>query len=466
VSHRIAIVDDEPAVRALLDAILASRGWTVEGYASVAEALVGLTEKQAPDLMIVDIQLPDGCGLDLIGQVRDRTGRAVPAIVLSGLRDERDMTRGFAAGAIDFIGKPFRREELLARCGLHLARSAPPTDSIGSGESLTVARVAADLQLPTVAGRVFGRYEPVRELGRGGQGCVLLARDSARGGALVALKVLEVDHEEVALHRARFVRETYALSRVKHPGVVEIHDVGDFQGRLYYAMEHVEGCSLRDRALERPLDAAEATALARGLLAGLGALEAAKVLHRDLKPANIVLRGGRVDQPVIIDFGLARGHKDRAITRPDIILGTPGYLAPEVVQGSDPDLRSDLFSLGITLRFAMTGEDLYPHLHGLGLIEAMARREVPLPETTPDLAALLRGLVELDPRRRCASAAAGLALLELRPLDQQVGPAPRGRAPQPTPPSDTPWWRDVAVALGLRASTTADTVARTGPEAC
>ncbi len=430
--QRIAVIDDDEATRALLTAVLQARGWGVEAFGSVRDAIQALGAS-APDLMIVDVNLPDGCGLDLIGEVRDRSGRTVPAIVLSGLCEERDIARGFAAGAIDFVAKPFRREELLARCSIQLARAAKPTPP---GPSAKVATDRSGAPLPLVDGRAFGRYTVVRELGRGGQGCVLLARDHAQGEALVALKVLEAGPEQDEAARTRFVRETYALARVRHPGVVQIYDVGVFQDHLYYAMEYVPGTSLRAHVEATPLGADEAGLLARGLLEALAALGDAHLIHRDLKPENVVLRNGRIDRPVIIDFGLARGEVDRAITRPEIIIGTPGYLAPEVIEGHDPTHQSDLFALGMTLRFGLVCEEAYPHLHGVALLEAVARRPVTIPTcAAPGVQLLLRGLLQLDPARRWASAqAALLALPELgRRSTRQLTPArwPRPTAPEP-----------------------------------
>ena len=241
---------------------------------------------------------------------------------------------------------------------------------------------------------------------------MLLAQDRAQGGALVALKVVEAGPDQDEVARTRFVRETYALARVRHPGVVQIYDVGVSKDHLYYAMEYVPGTSLRARVEAAPLGADEAGALARGLLEALAALTDAHVIHRDLKPENIVLCGDRLDRPVIIDFGLARGAVDRAITQPDIIIGTPGYLAPEVIDGRDPDRRSDLFALGMTLRFALTGEEVFPHLSGMALLQTMARRQVSIPSCAgPGVQPLLRGLLQLDPARRWPSARAALAAL-------------------------------------------------------
>src|SRR5438477_12957121 len=120
---RVAVVEDEDIVRCLLETILEDRGYEVRAFATITAATEGLRDSP-PDLLIVDVRLPDGCGLDLVGSLRTDSGSRVPAIVLSGMREERDFVRGFAAGAVDYLAKPFVRDELLARCAVHLARSS------------------------------------------------------------------------------------------------------------------------------------------------------------------------------------------------------------------------------------------------------------------------------------------------------------------------------------------------------
>lgn len=454
--HRIAVVDDEEGIRCILAQLLETRGWTVEPYDSVESALRGLATNP-PDLLIVDVHLPDGCGLDLIGRVRTQSGKTVPAIVLSGSCEEQDIVRGFAAGAIDFISKPFHREELIGRCAVQLGRTATPSAS--SSALHPVARLSEPL-LPRAAGDlVFGRYELVSELGRGGQGCVLLVRDTAQAGERLALKVLSPSATRDETTRTRFIRETYALAKVRHPGVVVIRDVGAFQGWLYYTMEHVVGPSLRKRVAQEPLGHDDVRLLAHGLLRALAALDESRLIHRDLKPENIILRDGDPARPVIIDFGLARGATDRAITRPDTIIGTPGYVAPEVVRGQDPDHRSDLFCLGLTLRHALTGQDVFPHLSGLRLLEAVARGPIPIPRCAPDLEELLRGLLQIDPRRRFATAA---DVLTAHPqLDGQVGhdePTRRVQRPQRISSESVAGltWLDLQAELGRRGASTSE----------
>lgn len=399
---RVAVVDDDETVRELIVTILEDRGYDVSSFGCIGAAKDGL-RSNTPDLLIVDVNLPDGCGLDLVGSVRSEAGRKVPAIVLSGMREERDFVRGFAAGAVDYLTKPFVRDELLARCAVHLARTSSfePSNSI-------------ETNLPEKNGLVFGRYEILRELGRGGYGKVYLAKDSENGGALCALKVLAPLASEQADARMRFIRETYALASIEDRHVVTVIDVGCVQGRLYYAMEFVAGENLWARVqMLGSLDEVEARAVTRGLLNALETLEQNGILHRDLKPENVLLRDNDLGQPVLVDFGLAKKRLDRGITDPDVLIGTLSYLSPEVIRGKTPDKRCDLFSLGMTVRNGIDGEEVFPHLHGVELLTEIARGPIPIPgRVSLEFRAFLAKLLSVDPAERFQSAQEALAALD------------------------------------------------------
>jgi serine/threonine-protein kinase len=243
---------------------------------------------------------------------------------------------------------------------------------------------------------LFGRYAVVRELGRGGYGTVYLARDPANHHELVALKIPSTEADDPRGH-ARFCREAGVLSTLRHPNVVAIRDFGIAGGHLFCAMEYVEGEQLWARVRRTgALPERDVRALAAGLLRALVALESAQVLHRDLKPANVILRRGAIAEPVLIDFGLARWHGDRGLTEENVFIGTIGYAAPEVLAGREPDNRSDLYSLGITLRYVLTGDD----------------GPSPTSPLSPGFAALIRALTASEPARRPPSARVALAALE------------------------------------------------------
>ncbi len=424
---RVAVVEDDPDVRELVRGILGIRGYEVAAFEDVGRARAGLADF-APDLLILDVELPDGTGLELVGSVQGDDGKAVPAIILSSLKSEADMVRGFVSGATDYLTKPFKKEELLARCAVHLARR---------GTAAEEPDVTNDL--PLRDGLAFGRYRVERLIGRGGYGAVYLVRDMQRRGVRAALKVLGLYVGEQLEARLRFVREGYAAGSVTSQRVAAVHDVGCEQGRQYYSMDYIDGPSLHAHVkLRGTLDEAEVRGLARGLLEGLQALERSGLVHRDLKPDNIILRGRRVDDPVLVDFGLAKRPCDRGVTRVDVLVGTPAYLPPEVIEGGNADARSDLYQLGLVLRYALDGCDPFPRLDGLALMSAITRDTLPPVGVLIDrvLAAFLRRLTARDPALRPRSAEEALQVLlalEESPATRRVTrrAPPAARAPGP-----------------------------------
>lgn len=406
---RIGLLDDDPLIRELVGDLLASHGHCVTAWSSLAEARAGLAV--APqDLLVIDVELPDGSGLALIEELHAQ-GRRTPAIVLSGRSEASDFERGFAAGAVDYVAKPVRNDELLGRCAVHLARAQAS---------------ACGADLPGTGGLAFGRYRPERELGRGGYGRVLLARDTVADRP-VALKVLDPtlhDPQEEEEARRRFVRESMTLTELRHPRVAHAHDFGVYQGRYYVALDFIEGPSLREWAARRgPLTEAETRGLAVGLLEALTAVEQANLVHRDVKPDNVILRRGHPSDPVLVDFGLAKRPNDRTLTDASVLVGTIAFMAPEVIEGAEADRRSDLFAVGLTLRYALTGELLFPALSGLKLLQAMTRQPIPPLDVavSPIFGAWLGMLLAREPEDRPGSAAGALQVL--RAMDTGKHPA-------------------------------------------
>jgi serine/threonine-protein kinase len=260
-------------------------------------------------------------------------------------------------------------------------------------------------------GRAFGRYELRGLLGRGSYGAVYEAFDHFRGGP-VALKVLAPSVEDGS-ELARFVREAQVHSRVDDPHVVAMLDAEVVEGRAFCAMRLVRGPTLQTRLqAEGALSEEQALPLLWGVLRALQALAREGIVHRDLSPRNVLLADGRPSRPVLIDFGLAKAPVDVNLTGTDVLLGTAGYIAPEVVDGLPADTRSDLFSAGILAIHALLGAHPLAGLRGMALLRAMAERPVEVPPwLSSGTRALLASLIDLDPDRRPASPTAALLAL-------------------------------------------------------
>jgi serine/threonine-protein kinase len=192
------------------------------------------------------------------------------------------------------------------------------------------------------------------ELGQGGMGRVFRAHDD-RLGRDVAVKVLRPESAADPEFRARFAREARTLARLEHPGIVGIYDFGTTPaGEGYIVMQLVSGGSLAERL---PLPAGEAVVIARQICDALAYAHARGVIHRDIKPENVLMSDdGRAK---LSDFGIARLLEPKAgdgpLTRPSLVLGTPGYMAPEARAGAAPSPRMDVYAVGALLAHMVTG---------------------------------------------------------------------------------------------------------------
>jgi len=201
-------------------------------------------------------------------------------------------------------------------------------------------------------GKTISRYRVEELLGSGGMGAVYRARDERLDRA-VALKILSEDALTSSSARQRFVREAQLAATLNHPNIVTIYEVEEADGYHFIAMEYVEGETLRARVARAPLSLQEIVQVGGDVAEALEAAHAVGLIHRDIKPANILLTDS--GQPKILDFGIARLAAG-GLTRPGKFFGTPNYMSPEQVTGSNVDGRTDQFSLGVILYQLLTGE--------------------------------------------------------------------------------------------------------------
>ena len=263
------------------------------------------------------------------------------------------------------------------------------------------------MSLPHPGDRI-GPYVCERLLAHGGMGAVYTARHVELGRA-VALKVILAPKDADA--QARFLREVEACGRLNHPNLVRVHDSGEADGRLYLAMELIEGESLQTR-LERggPLDPRAAADLIRQAAAGIAHAHAAGVLHRDLKPGNL-LWDTSLQTTRVVDFGLTgRLSSAGSLTATGEILGTPGFLAPEQAEGGEVGPGADVYGLGATLFALVAGRPPFVGT-GLGALAAQVKDAAPdlrelRPEVDRDLAQIVARALNKPPAERQPSAEA------------------------------------------------------------
>jgi tRNA A-37 threonylcarbamoyl transferase component Bud32 len=250
---------------------------------------------------------------------------------------------------------------------------------------------------------VARRFEIERFAGSGAMGLVYRARDT-KTGEWVAIKVLA--HGSAG----RFLREARALAEVEHPHIVRYVDHGHTDtGEPYLAMEWLDGSDLAEKLLTGPLPTGQALALTAAVARALSVAHVRGVVHRDVKPSNLFLCGGDPDKVKVLDFGAARFvQTTSAPTASGIVLGTPGYLAPEQVHDDHPvDGRADVFALGCVLFECLTGRPAFVAQHVLALLGKILRENPPalrelVPEAPVALEKLLGSMLAKDPDARPA----------------------------------------------------------------
>jgi serine/threonine protein kinase len=246
--------------------------------------------------------------------------------------------------------------------------------------------------------RTVGEYTLLALLGEGGMGVVHLARKG--DGPRVALKVLRphiVGDDEA---RRRLAREVSSLERIRSRWIAEIVDADPWAPTPYVATRYVPGLSLHDHVpREGAITGGDLHWFARCLAEGVASVHAVGVLHRDVKPSNVLLEGRT---PILIDFGLARVADDPKLTHTGWLLGTPGYLAPEILHGDDATTASDVHSWAATVAFAGTGHPPFGRGPSMAIMDRVRRGEHDLSGLPDDLRDLVSAALHPDPERRPA----------------------------------------------------------------
>jgi serine/threonine protein kinase len=312
-----------------------------------------------------------------------------------------------------------------------------------------------------------GAYRPLARIGEGGMGVVHLAQ--APDGRRVALKVLRphiVGDDEA---RERLAREVASLRRVRSPRVAEVIDADPWGATPFVVTRYVPGLSLHEHVRqEGPLAGQDLRHFAAGLAEAVLAVHSVGVLHRDIKPSNVLLEGRA---PVLIDFGLARLADDPRLTVTGWLLGTPGYLAPEILHGEDATTASDVHSWAATVAFAATGRPPFGRGPAMAIMDRVRRGEQDLTGVPAELMPLLLAALDPDPAARPGLPA---VLADLRaatrfpgaPADEPTMPyvlATPGVDDDPTDVLGTARHAEPPAEAPTVAETSADVVGRTTP---
>jgi hypothetical protein len=292
--------------------------------------------------------------------------------------------------------------------------------------------------------RTVGGYTLLARLGEGGMGVVHLARRGP-AGQRVALKVLRphiVGDQEA---RRRLEREVGSLQRIRSQWVAEIVDADPWAEVPYVATRYVPGLSLHDLVVEEgAIEGDDLYWLAGCLAEGVASVHSVGVLHRDVKPSNVLMEGRT---PILIDFGLARVADDPKLTHTGWLLGTPGYLAPEILYGEDAIPASDVHSWAATVAYAGTGHPPFGRGPAMAIMDRVRRGQFDLDGLPHDLRQVVAAALDPEPRNRPTL---DQLLAWLRPLTTRRGERPA--APPPTAPAHDPY----TVPLALASQAAAD----------
>jgi serine/threonine protein kinase/tetratricopeptide (TPR) repeat protein/ActR/RegA family two-component response regulator len=448
---RILLVDDDATNLDVLRETLKGQGYRLY-VARNGEDALKVARRVRPLIVLLDVVMPGIDGYETCRRLKDDPETLDAAVIfLSALDDAKDKVKGFEAGAVDFITKPFQGDEVLARVKTHLAiqrllrgqgERAPQRPHAGE----TIGSPAIEARAPGASvfrtGDVVAfRFRIVRYLAKGGMGELYEAEDlelRERVALKTILSHIADDERSIVL----FKREVHLARQVTHPNVCRIYDVFRHRGAaargaevVFLAMELLHGETLADK-LHRDgrCSTAEILPVLRQMAAGLTAAHRVGVVHRDFKSHNVMLvKPARAEDElrvVVTDFGLAwRSTQDEntglsmSMSGEGEISGTPAYMAPEQVEGGPVTPATDVYALGVVLYEMVTG--VCPFMGETPLKVAIKRlQEAPpsprvhVPEVDPLWEATILRCLARRPEDRFANAGDVVAALEGRLADR------------------------------------------------
>ena len=381
---KILIVDDDFENGALVACLLEAEGYDVDHVLSPVKAIPLIRDGEFA-LALLDQNMPGMDGLTLLAEIRKESN--VPVVMLTAADRSSLAVQALKLGAFDYLTKPVDEKRLLE----------------------TVRQALGSMSGPGVR---IAHYEIDRELGRGGMGVVYAARDP-RLDRTVALKVLLPELAADPSYEMQFLGEARSAAKFNHPNIVHVYEAGRFRGRLFMAMEFVQGDPLESlvragTALSTP----KVLDIAHQVTTAIEVMHSAGMLHRDIKPANLMMTAGSVIK--ILDFGLVRPTTGAAEAEAKDrdgegdCSGTLAYTPPEMFIQGRADGRGDIYSLGVVLYELLLGKRAFQSKSMTDLMYQVVenRPSKPFSEITgvpPEMVDLVRRMMALKPENRPAT---------------------------------------------------------------
>jgi CheY-like chemotaxis protein len=440
---RILVVDDEPFNR---DLLVQELDIYDTGVAASGEEALRMVAADPPDLILLDIMMPGIDGYEVCRRLKsDDATRFIPIVIMTALSAVEDRIRGIDSGADDFLTKPVDQRELMARIRTALrakhsldrkldittdrrAKLTPPAGGVracarcGAVYSIDIPKCSLDgnalalFERDPLIGRRLDRYDILERAGIGGMGLVYVASHATLKRQRYAIKVpfgeLAVEREQAE----RFFREAEAIASLDHPHIVSVLDFGTTpEGLPYMVMEYLNGRVLRDLLVEqRPMSGPRTARIARQVASGLAHAHERGLVHRDVKPANIMIQDhDGTDHAKLLDFGVVgslAGGGER-LTKADLRVGTPLYMAPEQLESSSIGPSADLYALGATMYEMIAGVPPYTG-DSIKIYAEKLSGPPPMLVLATGLESLIFKLLAPDPAARPASAREVIAALD------------------------------------------------------
>lgn len=364
---RILVLDDDPFILKLIYRTLSSNGFPdVLSESSPVKALkhFGIEKLEdipnkalrnhdsGIDLVISDIVMPGIDGFQVCQAIK-KVSPATAVILISGYEIQEVDTRMVESGADDFLLKPFNTNELLTRIRMLVRKKQLLNTMTGSITREPVITIKRSFSLPYI-GDTIGDFVIIDFLGWG-QATVIYKVVDRMSREVFALKMLTNAAISDRESSKRFENEASMLEQINHPNVIRFMSKGRVGDTPYFVMEYVDGMDLEELLITRgKIDEGEFFRIARGIADGIAAIHAKGIVHRDIKLKNILYEH-RSRNIKISDFGIAMGVEALNITREGFVMGTPLYIAPELLFGAEPNFKSDIYSYGATVYHLLSG---------------------------------------------------------------------------------------------------------------
>lgn len=371
---KVLIADDDPMWRKLLDRQVRSWGYDVVVAEDGQQAWRHLRGKDAPNVAIIDWQMPGLDGLEICRRVKkDSNLPFIYTIMLTGRDSRQDIVTGLESGADDYLAKPV--DSTILRSRLTVA-------------GRIVEAMPSHRQIPG--------YELIERLGAGAMSVVYKARQVSLD-RLVAIKILPKKFSDKIEFVDQFYVEGRAAAKLNHPNIVSALDVGKVGENHYFVMEYVEGQTVDEIIDQGPYSETDALAVGTQIAKALHHAHEAGFIHRDVKPKNIIITREGVAK--LADMGLARAVSDREAAEAEKgkMYGTPFYISPEQIRGQvDIDFGADIYCFGATLYHMVTGRVPFDGSNPTAIMEKHLRaRLIPPDHINADLTSGISEIIEV-----------------------------------------------------------------------